>query len=215
MKKIIFYLSLFSICTVHAFAQNKHAKADVWIDRFDFETNGLRTSNNQTLRGESWISLNDNNLNGESIVSRIFPIDDKEHGKVLELKYTLNQGQSKYNPYVALFCPLQANTYPSHIVYIAYDYKGPSHLFLFNTNDVKDNNHFKKEVASSKDWTTVMIPLSELKQAPGVGKQIPFNPDELNGLEWLVQGITGDTGSLMIDNIRFVYTPIEGRNYQE
>lgn len=216
MKKIIFYFSLVALYAVPALAQNKHAKADVWIDRFDFEASGLRNNaNHQTLGGESWTAFTDYTVNGESMVSKIYPIDNTEHGKVLELKYALNQGKSKYNPYVALLCATQAAAYPKHIVYVAYDYKGPAHSFMFNTKDVTDFNYFRKEVPASNDWTTVLIPLADLKQTPTLAKGALFNPEQLNGLEWFLQGVTGEAGSLRIDNIRFVYTPIEGRNYQE
>jgi hypothetical protein len=215
MKKIIFYFSLFLLCTVSAMAQNKHAKADVWIDRFDFEGYGLRSSNQNTLRGETWKSFSDNDINGVSSITRNYSIPDKEHGKVLELNYTLTQGEAKYAPYVGVYCNLQASTYPEHIVYIAYDYKGSQHALQYCTNDVKDFNYYKKDIPASEQWTTVLVPVSELQQTSGSGTKVPLNMKELNALSWLIQGKTGDTGSLMIDNIRFVYTPIEGKNYAE
>jgi hypothetical protein len=215
MKKIIFYFSLFVSCASTVLAQNKHQKEDVWIDRFDFEANAHKHSNNANLKGEPWVSITDYTVEGESMLSKLYPVDDKEHGKVLELKYTLTQGKSKDNPFVAVVCAVQAANYPQHIVYVAYDFKGPEHTFLFNTSDVKDYNYFKKLVPASKEWTTVLIPLTDLQQAQNIGKPITFNPDALNGLEWLIQGKSGDTGSLILDNIRLVYTPIESKNYKD
>ncbi len=215
MKKIILYFSLFFSYTITAFAQNKHSKEDVWIDRFDIEAHSDKHANNQTSRGEFWVSLTDYTLEGESMLSKLYPVDNKEHGKVLELKYTLAQGKSKSNPFVAVVCAVQAASYPQHVVYVAYDFKGPDHTFLFNTTDVKDNNYFRKMIPASKEWTTVLIPLTDLQQAQNIGKQIAFNPDALNGLEWMIQGKSGDTGSLMLDNIRLVYTPIESKNYKD
>lgn len=219
MKKIIFYFSLIALSTLHAFAQDKHQKKDVWVDRFDFETSPNSTfsyaKNNQTVRGETWTAFTDYTLQGESTVSKLYTISDSEHGKVMELQYNLSAGQSTFPPYVGVFCSTQAETYPKHIVYVAYDFKGPYHSFIYATSDITDYNYYRKSVPPSAEWKTVMIPLSELKQENVNGKIVTFDPEKLNGIEWIIQGKDGEKGSLIIDNIRFVYTPIESKNYAE
>ncbi|MDB5255913.1 MAG: Carbohydrate binding family 11 [Chitinophagaceae bacterium] len=217
MKKIIFYFSLFSVCSINAFSQKTHTKEDVWIDRFDFEGAGSKTFNRNTLRGETWLTLSDVDNKGASTISPNFIISDKEHGKVLQVNYTLNQGELKYDPYVGIYCTTRASSYPKHIVYVAYDYKGPKHAFQFCTNDVTDYNYYRKNVPASEEWTTILIPIADLEQSPdfGNGEKPPLHAEELKALQWFIQGKAGDTGSLLIDNIRFVYTPIEGRNYKD
>ena len=217
MKKIVFYFSLFVLSSISVIAQNKHAKADVWIDRFDFEGPGSKTFNRKTLRGENWLTLTDKDNNGASTIQPNFTTSDKEHGKVLELNYTLTQGELKYDPYVGVYCNTQASTYPKHIVYVAYDYKGPKHAFQFCTNDITDYNFYRKNVPASAEWTTILIPLTELKRSTdfGNGEKVALNPEELKALQWFIQGKTGETGTLLLDNIRFVYTPIETKNYTE
>lgn len=209
MKTNSFCTLLFLFLSTTVFAQHKHKK-EIWIDRFDFEIVNFETKqiNTKTPRGEVWVAFNDITSNGESVIKRSFDMYDKSHGGVLNLSYTLKQGASKDDPYVGIFCSIEKGTYPDSIMYVAYDYKGSGHSFMFRTSDIKDFCYYKKDLPASTEWQSVLIPLTDLTQ-PSWGKKANFTPTELNGLQWFVQGKNNETGNLRIDNIRLVYSPTE------
>ncbi len=197
MKKISLILILNSFF-LQLFAQ----KGEVLIDNFDKAT-GV------SIPGGTWSGYTDKPNQGASVffpadIKSAYYMDTVRNSQALKFSYKLNKGGFKWEPYISLTLAINTTQLaPGIIKAIAYDFKGSSHNLIYELEDVTDYAHYKKAVPASKEWTTVIIPFTELQQ-PGWGKKVEFSANDLSALDWMVMGQTGDSGTICLDNIRFL-----------
>ncbi len=155
----------------------------------------------KNLFNNYWYEYTDKANNGNSVLK--FYYETEATNKVLRVDYKLNKGACPLHAYVVLSCPIKPETVDTaDFNGIAYDYKGDGHTFTYRLSVVRDYAFHKKNVAYSEDWTTVVIPFSELKQT--WGDPVPFNKNLIENLQWEVESYSTDTGYFQIDNIRLV-----------
>ena len=167
------------------------------IDCFD-------KANYRSSKINQWGTYSDSSHGGGTHTILSYFKDKKVKSQVLHFSYTLLKKDWEYKPYAGISCSINSTTLPETFIYgIAYEFKGNKHTFNYLSSSVTDNCNFKKQIPESKEWTTVIIPFSELKQ-DSWGLQIPFNYFDLTGFTWLFSGNDHDTGSVFIENIRFL-----------
>ncbi len=192
-----FFLLLFSLghITINAQVQDL-TKKSVLID--DFEKNTT-----VSLKGSRWYTFTDS-LNGGK--SKITPAWQAINNGIFTIKYSLNKGQFKWNPYVSWGVPLVDSQFTgslSRFKGLSYNYKGGSHIISVPLQNINDYAHYQKVVPSSENWTTAIIPFNQLKQ-PSWGRPSEFLIEELQGLMWQATGNTHDTGTVNIDEVRLL-----------
>ena len=69
---------------------------------------------------------------------------------------------------------------------IAYEFIVAQRSFVYRSNKV---------ISASKEWETIVIPLSELEQ-PDWGNKMAFDVSDMNALSWQVSGMNNDSGSV-------------------
>ena len=170
----------------------------------NFEKNNL-TSQTQGV----WYSFTDGPNKGES---KIYPADlktayytdVKTASQALRFQYHLQKGGYTWQPYVALGLNVNTENLPiGKWEAISFDFKGNSHTLVAILSSVTDYANFQKIIPASKEWTTVTIPFTELKQ-PGWGKKVEFIFGELTAINWMAIGNNNDTGEVAIDNVRLL-----------
>ena len=62
-----------------------------------------------------------------------------------------------------------------------------------------------------KEWSAVYIDCDTHPMQPALGKAVDFEPEDVFRLSWRYTGQTGETGSVFIDNVRFVNTIPSGQ----
>jgi len=199
MKRIHFLLligSLFTLVFPHAIFSQKDPNV-IWIDKFDKPTN-------QTLTQGNWYTFTDSSGGGASKIQKSYYKDQTRKSNSLRFSYDLDKGKWEWQPYAGLSCDLSVQQIPAGpIKGVAYEFKGSKHSFIYRTSSVKDNAFYQINIPACKDWTTIIIPCSELSQ-PDWGKATTFNEQDVTGLSWQIVGKTHDTGKVAIDNVRFL-----------
>ena len=193
-----FILLSLAVVLLNILTAQAQKKQILLIDNFtkaDFKTKG----------GCGWYTYTDSSVGGGS-QSNIFYVNELQHkSKVLQFSYFLQEKNWKYVPYTAMYCQMAYAFLPLvSIKGIAYEYKGSQHNFQLMTFSGRDYVRYIKAVPESKEWATVIIPFDSLSQQYAYGMQVPLNIDDVHALIWKVEGKTGDTGIVYIDNIRFV-----------
>ena len=192
-KTLAICFLLFSSIIVKA----QHSQ-EVYIDQFEKE-------NSQSLLNTDWFTFTDKINQGGSTIDKSYVKTDSKN-QAIRFSYHLKQGQWQWAPYAAMACNLTLKQVPPGIKAIAYEFKGKEHSFIFRNNSVKDFGFYQKLIPESNEWTTVTIPISALEQ-PHWAKSVVFNETDLNALVWQVAGKSNDSGEVMLDNIRLLYTP--------
>ncbi|HEY8399610.1 MAG TPA: polysaccharide deacetylase family protein [Cytophagaceae bacterium] len=197
-------LSLLACKSVNSGKSDKKVK-HFWVDQFDVKSG-------QGFNKEYWYVITDKGNGGASVISpldiksayTLFP--ERNNNQGLKFTYELKKGNFNW-PYVAFGLPVKNDTTIGSIGTwegIAYDFKGSNHTFIYQTTNVKDYAYFQKTVFESEEWKTVVIPFAQLKQPQYWGKQVEFDRSLIQGLAWNITGKDGDTGSICIDNVRFL-----------
>lgn len=170
-------------------------KTEFWIDRFTKP--GAKATN-----GQSWYTITDQGNAGASTITQKISNDTT---KCLNYSFELNKGDYKWDPYVSLSLPLMMNQVPIsiHPVALAYDFKGAKHNVQLQSSEVSDYAYHSKVTAASNNWTTVVIPFTDLKQASW-GKKVEFSKGSVTGLSWTMLGKDGSKGEFSIDNVRLL-----------
>lgn len=197
MKKTIQLCIFLLLFSQQVFSQKK--EADIWVDRFD-------RSNNITQLHTPWYTFTDKSNNGASEIKKEYVQDEQTHSQVLQFSYTLQKAKWQWDPYVALACNVSSkHVNLKKVQGIAYEFKGSKHAFQYRTSAVKDYAYYQVLVDASKEWTTVVVLFSDLKQ-PNWGTKASFSIADLEGLVWNIGGKSNDTGKVCIDNVRFLTT---------
>ncbi|MBO9703140.1 MAG: hypothetical protein J7604_23200 [Sporocytophaga sp.] len=162
--------------------------------------------NSMTINKSAWKTFTDIDNGGGSIIKFSYQKENKSKEINLNVQYKLEQGNWQWAPYAAITCNLTSKEIPTGVQAVAYEFKGSSHNFVYRCDNIKDYAFYERNIPESKEWSTVTIPISELTQ-PSWGARKPLSEADLNSLAWQVIGLSGDSGSFSIDNVRFLYTP--------
>jgi peptidoglycan/xylan/chitin deacetylase (PgdA/CDA1 family) len=187
-------------CSYQPVSQSKKevviTKTEFWIDRFSKP--GAKPN-----AGGNWFTVTDNGNGGKSTIEPFQSTDTSEH--CLNYNFTLSRGDFKWDPYVSVSLPIALNKLPLSVqpVAIAYDFKGTRHSVQVLSAEVTDYAYHTKSVAEAEQWTTVIIPFTDLRQ-PSWGKKVDFLKNAVTGFNWLVMGKDGYTGKISIDNVRLL-----------
>ena len=157
-----------------------------------------------------WVSENDNGDGGKSTIeTKVVASEDEDHGKVLQMDYSLDEGTLSYDPQVKTFVTFdaEAGSYDvSNCQQLEYDYKGASHKvrLLSPLNKTADYNFYQSnQMDESSEWTHQVVSLETGFEWPGWNSRIPIKDilGSVYGFDWFFTGSTGDEGSLQIDNV--------------
>jgi len=173
-------------------------KKDLVIDRFS-------KNNFKTLTKGDWFSFTDKGDGGESTIVTKYE-KDGQGNQFYGFTYTLQKGHYPWVPFAAMACHVSGKQMPAGVQAISYQFKGNEHSFILHSDNVKDFAFYQKVIPASKEWTTVIIPLTSLRQ-PKWGKKVSFNEQEMNALCWQVIGTSNDSGKVAIDDVQLLYTP--------
>lgn len=204
MKQIPYYLiGIILLCiSTMAFMPIPADYKGLWIDNFEKKTS-------KSLQGGNWFFITDSSNKGASkIQPRLFEnayrFDSSLKSNVIGFSYALHKGDFQW-PYIGLNLETKATQFKSlsMVKGVAYRYKGAAHTFIYLTSEINDYSHYRRMVPESDEWTTILIPFSELRQ-PVWGKKQEFFHTSLEGLQWQVQGFEGDTGTVYLDEIRMI-----------
>ena len=165
---------------------------------------------NQNAFGEYWYVYNDAGSKAESTIEVMTkdaegnpqpsPADNGSK-KSFNVKYTLKKGSYQYDAYVGWGSGLPQDDYSKYSA-VSYRYKGGTHYIHVEISDITDSDHYMKSIPASKEWTTVTVQFSELKQE-GWGAPTAFNAAHINKISFQAKG--PDTqDSVFIDDIYFI-----------
>lgn len=175
------------ILTSTAYAQNKTDL--LWIDKFTKPTN-------RSLLNGKWYK--------EGPGTKLDYVKDPiKNSQVLHFSYSFEE-QYTNAVFASMCCTIPLESIQGvQITGIAYDFKGAGHRLAYRTSSTLDFGFFQKRIPESSEWTTIFIPTNELTQPPWATK-VAFNPLHLQTLAWQLWGSPKDTGSIWIDNVRFI-----------
>jgi|GEM_PF-196192 len=197
MKKTVQLCVIMLIFSQQVFSQKN--ETCIWVDRFD-QANGI------TALHTPWSTFTDQSNKGASEIKKEYVQDKERNSQVLQFSYTLQKAKWEWDPYVALACSLSSkNVNLKKVQGIAYEFKGSKHAFQYRTSAVKDYAYYQVLVDESKEWTTVVVLFSDLRQ-PNWGARASFSIADLEGLIWNIGGKSNDTGKVCIDNVRLLTT---------
>lgn len=135
-------------------------------------------------------------------------MDGEGHASARSFHFTfaLDQGDFEYAPYIWWWVILSSDAEPvdfSRYEGFSYWHKGSAHRATLTSPDVKDYDYHSSNVAASDDWQKVEIAFADLRQL-GWGEPRPLDLGRVVGFTWLVEGQTGDTGEVWLDNLTLV-----------
>jgi endoglucanase len=178
---------------------------DLLLD--DFEDGDLIS-----LVGAEFTSFDDNSETeggpGASTVTLENAAEGYNSNGSLSLTYALDQGQFSWDPFVGWTLgvatdngatPFDISPYAG----VSYWHKGAAHSVRIEINAVQDFAFHQVSVPESADWVLVELPVENFAQPTDWGDAVDFNPADVNNLSVQVQGSTGDTGTVQMDDITF------------
>lgn len=185
------------------------------IDDFEDALDPIAAS--KTAQGGSWYTFTDKTGKGASTIEpsvepnfAIYNGEGYESNGVLSAKYALDKGSYEWSAYAALGASLSsvgsfdASTFQG----FEYWFKGPAHRIRVEIPGVTDYDvHFTSIGASKTAWKKVVVDFADIAQE-GWGDTVKFTPDQIDNLAWEIRGTTGDTGTILLDGIRFLDTII-------
>ena len=167
---------------------------------------------NQSPLGDYWYVYNDAGSGAESTIETVTkdseghpaPTKSDNGSKYsFNLKYTLKKGNYEWDAYVGWGIGLPENDYSKYTA-VQYRYKGGSHNVHIEISDITDSDHYSKTVPASKEWTTVTVKFTDMKQEDW-GTPVPFNAAHINKVSFQAKG--PDTqDSVFIDDIYLIGT---------
>ncbi|MDA3881782.1 MAG: alginate lyase family protein [Bacteroidales bacterium] len=167
---------------------------------------------NQTIFETAWFAYNDSDNNGASTTSPVADVDNfslstpgvNGSDSAAALTYYLDKGTYQYNPFVGFGFDL------SNIKGVAYDlssskgisfwHKGPACTAKISLTTITDYANFGYAIQTDADWTQYTLSWTEFTQ-PGWGKAVAFDAALITAFQWQIEGATGDTGTLEIDDV--------------
>jgi uncharacterized protein len=192
------FLLMYAVACFSNPAHAQYKNDTLWIDKFD-------QVKLKTLTNANWYTYSDKATDGGSSITLDYSMDTELKSQVLTCSYKLNKKNWKYDPYATMACHLKGKEIYYGIQAIAYEFKGSAHTLMFRTKNIKDYAFYRKTINKSETWTTVTIPIAELKQPKYWGSPKRLILSELEGLAWQADGASGDSGYIAIDNVRLIY----------
>jgi licheninase len=176
----------------------------------DFEDGDSKT----VFPGGAWYQYDDKSNGGLSTIAFTGAADGGvamngpgyESTRSMEVTYTFDQGTLPYQPYLGWgvwFADSGAPMDVSPYVGIAYTYRGGAHRARIETFEVKDYDYLGMNMPAAADWSTVIVPFTQIRQE-GYGVKVTFNPKNLGNISFQVRGATGAQGTVDIDNLMFL-----------
>jgi endoglucanase len=164
--------------------------------------------------GGAWYQYNDTSNGGKSSMSFTGATAGEivmngpgfQSARSLEVALTFDQGTLTYPGYVGWgvwFADKGAPFDVSPYVGVAYTYRGAAHRLRIETFEVKDYDFMGMAMPASDDWTTVVVPFSQIAQE-GWGAHVTFNPANVGNVSFEARGTTGQKGTLTMDNLMFL-----------
>jgi hypothetical protein len=193
-------------CSITSDSTKKEKKfSGILIDNFN-------SANGVALTKGLWYTYTDVSNKGESKITQDsiaqFYTTDSSGNQVYRYSYILDKGDNRWNPYVvsgvALVDSQLSSSKAPFMKGIAYEFKGSKHTLVFRSSLVTDYAHFQEVIPESETWTTIIVPYDDFKQPVYWGKRVAFDKSTIQGIEWMVTGASGDTGSIFIDNVRLL-----------
>jgi len=170
----------------------------------------------QPLVGSSWYHYDDQSEGGLSTQSVKFdePGDTSLGASplgALLFTFSFDQAELGYEPYVGVGVDIRSGGQAldlSNYTALRYRYRGAAHVVRLETSDVDDYDYHGLKLPASTVWTTVEIPLALLAQE-GWGAEVDLNPAHAVGVSFHLRGVTGQTGTLSLDDLYAVQSEDE------
>ncbi len=128
--------------------------------------------------------------------------------KSLQVEFTFDQNNLTYAPFIGFGVTLGTASKPidlSSYESLSYTYKGPAHIVRIEVTEVTDFDEFGHSEPASTEWRTVTIPFSAFAQE-GWGAAATFNPAHVKNISFQVRGETGQTGTMLVDDMQLLGT---------
>lgn len=117
----------------------------------------------------------------------------------MEIVVTFDQGSLTYPPFVGVSAEVKELVWTRYQG-VSYYYKGPAHSIRLETSDVLDYDFHGVKFPAATEWTLAEVRLADVRQE-GWGKLVPFEASRIQNLSFHLQGSTGATRTLTIDDI--------------
>ena len=169
------------------------------IDNFESGARHWYPFTDQTNGGDSVITTPPDGVTGIEMVGEGYASPTS-----MQIDATFDQGSLTYPPYIGVSVNV-ADVDWTTFAGVTYVYHGPAHTIRLETTDVKDYDFHGKKLPAASQWTAVEIRLDEVAQE-GWGEPVAFDPAHVQNLSFHEQGTTGDSSSLVIDDLTAVAT---------
>lgn len=170
----------------------------------------LEDGNGISIWGGKWSTYNDAAKGALSIVDpaplTTFMAASSTNGTAYNAKmtFTLNKSTATVVPYVGMTLVVQESGLAwdlSACTDITYKYKGYAHSFRFETSETDiDGNHYRLDAMQSDSWVTQKVDFNQMMQ--GNGQYVDLNKAHAMRFSWHIEGFSGSTGTLEVDDIR-------------
>lgn len=179
----------------------------------DLLVENCEDGDNTILIGGKWYVATDSIRGGKSLVGVLKDSTGEirctgegfQSNFSFQMGYHLDKSTYSYNPFVicGITLSIDSGTFDaSGFKVISYAYKGPAHSLRVETTEIIDFCYHSFKLPASDVWKIVTIPFEDLSQ-DFWGEQKIFDCTSLKGLSWQISGNSGDSASILIDNISF------------
>ncbi len=117
------------------------------------------------------------------------------------IEFSLYQGTMNQYPYtgIGLYTNIDGADL-SGMTGLRFAYTGAGSRLRVILSSIAESGHYYIDFPAASDWTPFEITWEDLVQ-PSEAESVPFDPQYITGLEWIVQGSDGTTGDLQVDEI--------------
>lgn len=176
--------------------------SNIWISHFE------NLSDSAIYIDTTWYFYDDAPAKGESKLrnySFYESLKNEKNNHYLTVQFKLKKAANPNYPFTGIGVNLKPNTHlaPEKIKGIIYDYKGYNHYLIVKQSDVKDYANYQSFLSESTTWKRDTILFTQLIQ-PSWGKKVEFDFSKAIGIDWFFTGSDQESGSLKIDNIRYL-----------
>ncbi len=124
--------------------------------------------------------------------------------KSILFTYSLDKGKYEWEPYAScdmgIWKKLDASGYEG----FRYRYRGAKHAIAVMTDEVKDYCWWETNQPATDGWKTVTVSFKNDLFQPNWGVAVPFSAGKISGFSWRVNGETGESGTVEIDDIELL-----------
>ncbi|WP_407445916.1 cellulase family glycosylhydrolase [Fibrobacter sp.] len=163
--------------------------------------------NYTSLWNSPWGIYNDNDKQANSTIDTAM-VSGNGSSKAVQITYRLDKGTYEYSPFVGLVVSANADETTtedlSACTAIQYDYEGGAHDFRVESSVDVEYNYHKSAAQSSNGWKTRTVYWTDLAQETGWGRVASIDDVQkaVRAFSWQIQGTSGTTGTLQIDNVK-------------